>query len=176
MKRLSYLWRVVIFLWLAFALNYIDRQASCAVGVVLGGWLADRAVRRVRASRLYLTGCGMFLSAPFAYLMFAADSVGKFRLYAAAFGLMSGLNFANVFAAAYDLIADRNYGFAGSILNMAGSISAGVTVWLAGYCLAPNGLMAITAVMTVFAAGALLFAVWRSVEARRELAETIPIV
>jgi hypothetical protein len=60
--------------------------------------------------------------------MFATDSVDKFRLYAAAFGLVSGLNFANVFAAAYDLITDRNYSFARSILTMAGSISAGVTV------------------------------------------------
>ena len=86
---------------------------------------------------------------------------------------------ANVFAAAYDVIADRNYSFAGGVLSMAGGVSRGASMWLAGYCKATlgiNRLMAITAAMTVFAAGTLLIAVWRSFESRQELAETLPTV
>ena len=111
------------------------------------------------------------MNAPFAYLMFAAASVGQFRFCAVAFGLLAGLNVGNVYAAAYDAISDRNYSFAGSVLNMAGGISAGLSMWLAGYykaTLGINRLVAIAAAMTVFAAGTLLFAVWRNLGGRRE--------
>ena len=148
-------------------------QICCMIGVVGGGWLADRIAPFVPLARLYLTGCGMFLSAPFAYLMFAAPSIPQFRVYAAFFGLLSGLNFANIFAGAYDIIPDKNYSFAGGLLNMAGGISAGVTVGLVGYykdTLGINAVMAVSAGLTVFAAAALLLAAWRSLRGRARLA------
>jgi MFS family permease len=143
-------------------------QICCMIGVVGGGWLADRIAPFVPLARLCLTGFGMFLSAPFAYLMFAAPSIPQFRIYAALFGLLSGLNFANIFAGAYDIIPDKNYSFAGGLLNMAGGISAGVTVGLVGYfhdTLGTNAVMAVSAGLTVFAAAALLLTAWRSLRA-----------
>lgn len=135
-------------------------QICCMVGVVCGGWLADRIAPFVPLGRLYLTGCGMLLSAPFAYLMFAASSIPQFRICAALFGLLSGLNVANIFAAAYDVILDRNYSFAGGLLNMAGGISAGVTVGVVGYLkdtLGINAVMAVSASLTVLSAALLFF-------------------
>src|SRR5580704_11680548 len=60
-------------------------QLSCGVGVLIGGWLADRLALRIRSARLYVVGCGMFLGAPFAYLAFGAVTLARFRLYAVAF-------------------------------------------------------------------------------------------
>jgi MFS family permease len=140
-------------------------QVCCMIGVVGGGWLADRIAHIVPLGRLFLTGCGMLMSAPFAYLMFAAPSVAQFRIYAALFGLLSGLNVANIFAGAYDVIEDKNYSFAGGLLNTSGGISAGITVGLVGYfkdSLGTTAVMAVSAGITVLAAAALLFAAWRS--------------
>jgi MFS family permease len=107
-------------------------QASCGAGVLLGGWLADRLVSRVRAARLVVVAFGIFLSAPFVVLAFTASSVAWFRLYAVGFGLLAGLAIANIFAAAYDLVQDQNYGFAAGVLNMTGGISGGAAMLLVG--------------------------------------------
>lgn len=140
-------------------------QVCCATGILGAGWLADRVAPRVRLARLYLTGCGFLLSAPFAYLMFAAPSMWQFRIYAALFGLISGLNFANIFAGAYDIIKAKNYSFAGGLLNMAGGISAGLMVGLVGYfkdTLGISAIMARSAGITAATAAILLMVAWRS--------------
>ncbi len=98
-------------------------QVSCGAGVLAGGWLADRVALRIRAARLYVVGCGMLFSAPCAHFALTAVTLSQFRLYAVAFGLLAGLAIGNIFAAAYDVVADRNYGFAAGVLNMAGGVA-----------------------------------------------------
>jgi predicted MFS family arabinose efflux permease len=107
-------------------------QVSCGVGVLLGGWLADRLIFRVRAARLFVVAWGILLSAPFVVLAFTASSVAWFRLYALGFGILAGLAIANIFAAAYDLVRDQNYGFAAGMLNMTGGLSGGAAMLLVG--------------------------------------------
>jgi predicted MFS family arabinose efflux permease len=107
-------------------------QASCGAGVLFGGWLADRLIFRIRAARLSVVACGILLSAPFFVLTFRASSIGIFRVYAVAFGFLAGLAMANIFAAAYDLVRDQNYGFAAGVLNMTGGISGGAAMLLVG--------------------------------------------
>jgi len=93
--------------------------------VLAGGWLADRLTVLTRAGRFYVVGCGVAFSAPCAYLSLAASTVKQFRFYAVAFGLLAEFAMGNFFAAAYDAIADRNYGFATGVLNMTGGLSGG---------------------------------------------------
>jgi MFS family permease len=107
-------------------------QVSCGAGMLLGGWLADRLISRMRAARLFVVACGILLSAPFVVLAFTASSVGWFRIYAVGFGLLAGLAIANIFAAAYDLVRDQNYGLAAGVLNMTGGISGGAAMLLVG--------------------------------------------
>jgi fucose permease len=40
---------------------------------------------------------------------------------------------ANVFAAAYDVIAPRNFGLAAGVLNMIGGFAAAIMIYLAGH-------------------------------------------
>jgi MFS family permease len=130
-------------------------QISCGAGVLIGGWLADRLTLRIRAARLYVVGCGMLCSAPCAYLALAAGSMAQFRLYAVAFGLLSGFAIGNIFAAAYDIVSGQNYSFAAGVLNMAGGISGGAAMLLAGYYKSEfgvTGLMAWAAAATAFSA------------------------
>src|SRR5438128_8699926 len=86
-------------------------QTSSALGILSGGVLADKLVRRFRPARFYVAGFGLLACAPFAYLILASHSLLQLKFAAAGFGLFAGLMMANIFAAAYDVIAERNYGF-----------------------------------------------------------------
>lgn len=118
-------------------------QASCGLGVVVGGFLADRMSRRWPAARFIVLAAGILLSAPFAYLTFAADSLALARLFSACFGAFAGLTIANVFAAAFDVVAAGNRGVGAGILNMTGGISSAAMIYLAGLWQHSVGLAAL---------------------------------
>ncbi len=127
-------------------------QVGCGVGTLLGGWLADRLAARVRAARFYTVGCGVILSMPCVYLAFRASSLDEFRVFATAFGLLSGLAIGNWFAAAYDVVREQDYGFATGLLNMTGGVSAGIAMLMAGVYKSTLGLAGIMAWASVLAA------------------------
>lgn len=107
-------------------------QGGSAVGVLAGGALADAVARRRSAGRFYTAGAGVLLSAPLAYATFASETLAAMKLAAAGFGAVAGLMIANIFAAAYDVIAERNYGFGAGVLNFVGGLSAGASILLTG--------------------------------------------
>jgi MFS family permease len=107
-------------------------QTSAIAGIFAGGMLADRLRRRWPAARLHVAAAGVLLSAPFAYLTFAATSLNEARAFSAAFGLFGGLLAANAFAAAYDVLDSHSRGLAGGVLNMTGGISSAVMIYVAG--------------------------------------------
>ena len=107
-------------------------QASCGLGVVAGGILADRLAKKTPAARFYVAALGILLSAPFGYLTFATHSFDLARLFATGYGACSGFMVANVFAASYDVIDRRYFGLGAGTLNMIGGISAAIMIYLAG--------------------------------------------
>jgi len=107
-------------------------QASCGVGVVIGGALADHLSKRIPAARFYIAAAGILLCAPFGYLTFALHSLTWATICSAGYGGFSGLTVANVFAAAYDIIAPARFGLGAGVLNMIGGIAATVMIYLAG--------------------------------------------
>ncbi len=132
-------------------------QTSTMAGVLGGGALADWAVRRVRAARFYVACAGLLTAAPFAWLALNTTSLGVLKAACSAFGLLSGLFIANLFASAYDVITGRNYGFGAGALNLVGGAAGGAAIFLAGWWRQIVGipaLMGYAAVAT--AAGAML--------------------
>lgn len=130
-------------------------QVSCGAGIVVGGALADRLAKRIPAARLYIAAVGILLCAPFGYLTFAAQSLSWVTICSSAYGAFSGLMVANVFAAAYDIVAPGRYGLAAGLLNMAGGIAATIMIYLAGLwknSLGFDGLLKWVALGCVFAA------------------------
>lgn len=107
-------------------------QLSCGAGILVGGALADRLSKRIPAARFYIAATGILLCAPFGYLTFAAQSLTWATVFSSAYGAFSGLMMANVFAAAYDIVAPGSYGLAAGLLNMAGGIAATIMIYLAG--------------------------------------------
>ena len=134
-------------------------QTCTAIGALSGGWVADKIVRRTGAGRFYVAGIGLLLSTPFAYLTLAASSVLSLKLASAAFGLLSGLMVANVFACAYDVIQEHHYGFGAGVLNMIGGLAGGAGILVAGLLketIGIAGLIGWAAVATAIAASVML--------------------
>jgi MFS family permease len=136
-------------------------QGSTILGILLGGFLADRLSRRWRASRFYVAAIGVLCSAPFAYLTFQADALDMVRWFSAAFGLFGGSLAANAFAAAYDVVREKNRGMGGGVLNMVGGLSSSVMIYMAGIWKSTIGFPVMMMWMMVAAviASALLIAV-----------------
>ena len=152
-------------------------QISTVGGVLAGGALADRLIRRAPAARFYVAAAGLLLCAPFAWLALATSSLGVLKLACAAFGLAAGLFIANLFAAAYDVIAERNYGFGAGALNLFGGAAGGTAVFLAGLWRRSVGIPALmgwAAALTALGAVALLAVSLRHFDADRARARNLP--
>ena len=110
-------WRGTVFL-----------QGSSFAGILLGGFYGDRTGRR-----LELAALGMLLSPVFGYFVFAAPTMAGSVAATVGFGLGAGLIMSNLFAAAFALVGPGRHGWAAGLLNMAGGISGGLGMLLAGY-------------------------------------------
>ena len=98
------------------------------------------------------------MCAPFAYLVLAVHSLFILKLSCLSFGFFSGAFIANVFAAAYDVVPEENYGFSVGVLNLAGGLAGGAGVFLMGWIHRPGGtveLMGYNAMLAVVMAFAL---------------------
>ncbi len=135
-------------------------QGSTILGILLGGVLADRLRKTQPAARIYVTAAGAFIGSPFAYLTFSSGTLLEARCASAAFGLFAGFLATNVFSAAYDVVPVNQRGLAGGVLNMAGGLSSGVMIYMAGIWKQSIGfpamVQAMMAVSLVFSA--ILFA------------------
>jgi len=108
-------------------------QVSSGIGVLTGGALADWMVKRIRAGRYYISCAGLLLCAPFGYLTLAVSSIAALKICAAGFGFFAGFMMGNNFASAYDVTAQRNYGFAAGWINLIGGVGGACATFLAGF-------------------------------------------
>jgi len=130
-------------------------QSGCAVGVLLGGVLGDRFAKCIPGGRFYVGGAGLFLCTPFAYALQAVDSLASLEFCSAAFGLLGGLFIANLYASAYDVVSERNYGFAAGAMNLVGGLAGGAAIFLTGFFKASLGMAGLIrwgAIASMFAA------------------------
>lgn len=107
-------------------------QLGLASGVIVGGFLGDRIARRVPAGRVYVAGAGVATCGPFAWCLLATHSLDLLAIFSFAFGALSGLFVANLYAGAYDVIHERNYGFAAGAMNLLGGLAGAAAVFLTG--------------------------------------------
>jgi MFS family permease len=132
-------------------------QSSSLVGILTGGYLGDR----LRA-RPVVACTGLLLCSPFAYGLFAAQTLEGTIACAIGFGLTAGLMMANVFASAYEFVGRGNFGFSAGLLNASGGLAGGGAILTAGYYRdtigIPNMMLA-GAGMTMLFAIALIVAV-----------------
>jgi MFS family permease len=99
-------------------------QVGSVLGVLSGGVLADRLATRVRGGRMLTQAFGLFLGAPFIFLMGWAVSVELATQSMFAFGFFKGLYDANLWASLYDVVPLEQRARAVGFMNAIG--------WLGG--------------------------------------------
>jgi predicted MFS family arabinose efflux permease len=150
-----------------FALNQADAafnatvflQTATFVGILIGGIIADKLHTRVKSARFCLIVAGLVLSAPCIHLLGNSDTLLITRIAATGFGLFSGLFIANIFPAAFDVVAAEARATAVGLLNFCGAIMSGFATLFGGLwkqSLGIDRLLTMTAVGYLAAAAAVI--------------------
>ncbi len=103
-------------------------QGGSLVGVLIGGALADLAVRRIRGGRMAVQGVGLVCGAFWVWFAGHAGTLGPLIIGLVAIGLSKGVYEASIFASIFDVIDPRLRGTAAGMMN---------TIGWAGASLAP---------------------------------------
>lgn len=133
-------------------------QGSTLIGLLGGGWLADRLLRWTRASRYYLMLASLVLCAPCLHAIGNCETLWQLRVAASAFGIFSGLLMGNIFPAAFEVVSTQSRATAVGILNLCGGLVSGFATLFGGMwkeTLGIDRLLTLTGV-AYFAAGLLL--------------------
>ncbi len=137
-------------------------QIGSMAGTVVGGWLADRLVRRLAAGRVVIQAVGVLCGAPFVFLCCQTRSMATVLVSLAAWGFFKGLYDANLFASLFDVVPVAARGVATGWMNTVGWMGGGgFAPLLVGLAAAHYGLgLAIALVSVVYLlAGAMLLSV-----------------
>jgi predicted MFS family arabinose efflux permease len=135
-------------------------QGSTAIGLIGGGWLADKLLRVTKASRYYLMLASLVLCAPCLHAIGNCETLVQLRVAAAAFGLFSGLLMGNIFPSAFEVVPAQLRATAVGVLNLCGALMSGFAALFGGLWKSTLGidrLLTLTGV-AYFLAGLLLLA------------------
>jgi MFS family permease len=120
-------------------------------GAVIGGVLADRAVRRWRGGRIGVQCLGLILATPFVYLTGWSTSWSMLVAALVGAGFCKGIYDANIFASLYDVVRPEDRGTAAGLMNTVGWSGGLVAPPLIGKASEHFGLgVAITATAAVY--------------------------
>lgn len=100
-------------------------QIASVLGVLSGGVLADRLVKKMGGGRMFAQSIGLFIGVPFVFLTGWTTSVSWLIFAMIGFGYFKGLYDANIFASLYDVVAIERRGAAAGTLNSLGWLGAG---------------------------------------------------
>jgi MFS family permease len=107
-------------------------QVTTAVGLLAGGFLADKLIGRCKEARIWILILGMLGAAPCLHWLANAPSSGATQIAAAAFGLFSGFYVSNAMASALDVVHRTRHATAVGVMNMVGGLSGGMSAYLMG--------------------------------------------
>jgi predicted MFS family arabinose efflux permease len=135
-----------------------------AVGLIVGGSLADRGYSRTRASRFWLIAMAFFGAAPCIFLLGGSPTLGATRAAAIAFGFFSGWITGNQAAAAFDVVPAKVRASAVGVLNLLGASVSGFAPFLGGVVRRNIGvgrLMGFTGGIYLLTGMAVVYGTWR---------------
>jgi MFS family permease len=151
-------------------------QVSSAIGVLAGGYLADRLSARRPEISCLVVAAGDVLSGPLAWATLSAPSLAGMKTAAVAYGFCSGLHVGNIFPAASKVVQPEDYGFAAGLLNLSGGLAGGAGMVLGGRMKASLGLAWPVAFASVAcAAGGIVLAAYAT-RASAKSRESTPIL
>lgn len=108
-------------------------QAASFVGIILGGWVADRWTRYSRRGRLFTQIAGLCAAAPFLFVVGFAKSQVLLIIALCIFGLGRGLYDCNTMPVLCQIARPEYRATGYGIFNCAACLAGGVAAALAGY-------------------------------------------
>jgi predicted MFS family arabinose efflux permease len=136
---LLYTW-LPLFLYEKFSLSLAQAgftatvylQSANLIGSLSGAALADWLYARTKASRLWVSVAGFFLSAPCLYFIGNSPSLALTITAAVGFGLFGGWFIGNITVASFDVVPAHTRASAYGCLNLTGSLVTGFASLLEG--------------------------------------------
>jgi MFS family permease len=107
-------------------------QGGSLVGVLIGGVVADIAVRHARGGRMLVQAAGLICGGPCVLLIGRAGSLGPLIAGLVGVGLAKGIYEASIFASIYDVIAPPLRGTAAGLMNTVGWAGASLAPVIVG--------------------------------------------
>jgi MFS family permease len=95
-------------------------QIASVLGVLAGGFLADRLARRYLGGRMFTQALGLFAGVAFLFLTGRAATVAVLIAALVGFGLCKGLYDSNIWASLYDVVRPGHRATALGIMNSIG--------------------------------------------------------
>src|SRR5256714_979441 len=100
-------------------------QIASILGVLSGGFLADRLARRYSGGRMFTQSLGLLFGVPFIFLTGWTRFVPPFVIPLIGFGFFKGLYDANIWASLYDVVPLRRRATALGLMNAIGWLGGG---------------------------------------------------
>jgi MFS family permease len=101
-------------------------QIASVLGVLSGGFLADRLVRRHRGGRMMAQSLGLLCGVPFIFLTGWTLSIPVLILALIGFGYFKGIYDANIWASLYDVVKPERRATALGLMNAIGWFGGGI--------------------------------------------------
>lgn len=101
-------------------------QIASVIGVISGGFLADRLAKKYHGGRMMTQSLGLLIGVPFIFLAGWTLSVPVLILSLMGFGYFKGLYDANIWASLHDVVKPKNRATAVGFMNSIGWLGAGV--------------------------------------------------
>ncbi len=101
-------------------------QIASVLGVLTGGFLADKLSRKYRGGRMITQAIGLFCGVPFIFLTGWTLSVPVLIFAMAGFGYFKGLYDANIFASLHDVVSPEHRATAVGVMNSIGYLGGGI--------------------------------------------------
>jgi len=145
-------------------------QLGTAGGLLTGGWLADRFLEAVPASRYWVILTALFCGAPCMFLLGWSGQLAAARIAAVGVGFFAGFVSGNQAAATFDVVSRQFRASAIGVLNVTGALVSGFAPFLGGVARGTIGvdrLMSFTAGTYLFTGLVLLYGILRHFEKDR---------
>lgn len=101
-------------------------QIASVLGVLFGGWLADRFAKRKLGGRALTQALGLLGGVPFLFLTGWTINVAVLIFAMVGFGFCKGLYDANIWATLYDYVPEERRASAVGIMNSLGWLGGGI--------------------------------------------------
>ncbi len=142
-------------------------KAPVFVGIAIGGWLSDRAVRRDVRGRALIKGLSFIVSAPFLFLFMGSPGFALVATAMVVSSLIRAVGLPSEHPLICEVIPTRYRSTAIGIFNTCGSAAGGLGVLLAGLFKEDYGLAAIfgaSSFIYIVAGALMLVAYWTFIE------------